>query len=424
MSSTRRSVLAISAVVAVASLAVGFVWGFQAHRLGIFPFKLMRDTVRRAGTVPAPVDVKPRAEADPMLTALPYATSSVDRSSDGTGVTIHDPDRAWSGLSFYHSANGDSALLIDMEGRPVHRWRFPSPNWFHATLLPDGDLLALRAAYELVKMSPRSKVLWRHEAQMHHDLAVAADGRLYVQETVSRIVPGLHPDLPVQDDLIAILSPRGEVLERRSLLEAFLGSSYRYLLPSVSHRDFAGLSSSRGDLYIDLLHANHVEPIEAVTRDGREILPAGLLVSLRNINSIAVLHPDSFEILWLWGPTNLYRQHHPSMLSNGNLLVFDNGVERSRVIELDPESLQIVWQYRHDDFFSDQGGSAQRLPNGNTLITETGRGRAFEVTPDGDIVWEFRNPDYDSTSRLRGTIWRMTRFGAGELPFLDAAPAG
>ena len=57
------------------------------------------------------------------------------------------------------------------------------------------------------------------------------------------------------------------------------------------------------------------------------------------------------------------------------------------ILELDWDS-NVVWEYRypflHHDF--------ERLPNGNTLITESDRGRAFEVTPEQEIVWEYRNP--------------------------------
>jgi hypothetical protein len=35
---------------------------------------------------------------------------------------------------------------------------------------------------------------------------------------------------------------------------------------------------------------------------------------------------------------------------------------------------------------------ARRLPNGNTLIVESQAGRAIEVTPDQEIVWEFVHP--------------------------------
>jgi hypothetical protein len=39
--------------------------------------------------------------------------------------------------------------------------------------------------------------------------------------------------------------------------------------------------------------------------------------------------------------------------------------------------------------------SAQRLPNGNTLITEGACGRILEVTPEYDIVWEYISPYFD-----------------------------
>jgi hypothetical protein len=65
------------------------------------------------------------------------------------------------------------------------------------------------------------------------------------------------------------------------------------------------------------------------------------------------------------------------------------------VIEFDPLTQQVAWQYPEDpavEFFSATCGSNQRLANGDTLITETDRGRAFEVDADGNIVWEFLNP--------------------------------
>lgn len=90
------------------------------------------------------------------------------------------------------------------------------------------------------------------------------------------------------------------------------------------------------------------------------------------------------------------------MLENGNILVYDNGTHRpytmqnlSRVLEINPESGEIVWEYKdhtalhfHSSFIS----GAQRLPNGNTLICEGCFGRFFEVTPEKEIVWEYVSP--------------------------------
>lgn len=114
------------------------------------------------------------------------------------------------------------------------------------------------------------------------------------------------------------------------------------------------------------------------------------------------------------GPGELSGPHHPTLLETGNILVFDNGIEhgRSRVIELDPHTNEIVWTYEAPDpesFFTRSRGSVQRLQNGNTLIANSDEGVAFEVTPDGEIVWEFRTPHLDERGH-RATIVRMRRY--------------
>jgi outer membrane protein assembly factor BamB len=101
----------------------------------------------------------------------------------------------------------------------------------------------------------------------------------------------------------------------------------------------------------------------------------------------------------------------PGLPGAGDLLVFDNQGEAgyppeplavlpgSRVLEINPVTKQIVWQYSAGDsnqppwaFYSSFISSAQRLPNGNTLIDEGMDGRLFQVTPRGKIVWEYESP--------------------------------
>ena len=95
------------------------------------------------------------------------------------------------------------------------------------------------------------------------------------------------------------------------------------------------------------------------------------------------------------------------MLDNGNILVLDNGryhvdmwpPDFSRVIEVNPRTNAVEWEYKEEnpvDFCSTWASSAQRLPNGNTLICEADHGRFFEVTPKGEIVWEYTVPFYGS----------------------------
>ena len=122
------------------------------------------------------------------------------------------------------------------------------------------------------------------------------------------------------------------------------------------------------------------------------------------------------------------RQHDPSMLENGNILVFDNGVRtrRSRIVELDPLTREIVWTFEGDppaEFYSIQMGACQGLANGNVLVTESQKGRAFETTRDHQVVWEFFNPDVVHVRgvQVRGRIPRMMRF---DREFFAAAPLG
>ena len=85
----------------------------------------------------------------------------------------------------------------------------------------------------------------------------------------------------------------------------------------------------------------------------------------------------------------------------------------SKVIEIDPFTQETVWAYRgtpENGFFTATCGSNQRLPNGNTLITESDAGRAFEVTPDNQIVWEYYNPGRAGEhNELIGTLFEVVR---------------
>jgi len=138
------------------------------------------------------------------------------------------------------------------------------------------------------------------------------------------------------------------------------------------------------------------------------------LFSSRHLNVVAVLDIETQSIKWYWGLKFIDRQHHATLLDNDNILIFDNGSRRgySRVIEVDPATGNIQWEYKDNPkerFFSNTMGSAQRLPNGNTLITESNRGRVFEVTPEREIVWEFFSTGIDKKEQKRATMYRMIR---------------
>jgi outer membrane protein assembly factor BamB len=164
----------------------------------------------------------------------------------------------------------------------------------------------------------------------------------------------------------------------------------------------------------DLFHANS---IQVLPRDEPGLWRAGdLLISILVFDTIAVIDHESGRVIWTWGRGELQQPHHATLLPDGNILIFDNGVQRkySRVVKVNPKTSEIVWRFQTDPpdaFYSETRGGAQELPNGNVLIAETNNGRAFEVTPAGKVVWEYYNEVLSEVDggQQRGALYRFTR---------------
>jgi hypothetical protein len=177
--------------------------------------------------------------------------------------------------------------------------------------------------------------------------------------------------------------------------------------------------------------------------------PRNVIISSRQANVVAIIGRDG-SIVWRIGPDyreseamrklgQISGQHHPHLIPKGlpgagNMMIFDNGgragygtstvnspdgtgtVTRyhSRVLELDPTTLEKIWEYSKPggasyQFFSYNVSMAQRLPNGNTSISSGAEGRMFEVTPDGEIVWEFVSPYFNPNGNGRNNFYRAYR---------------
>jgi outer membrane protein assembly factor BamB len=351
----------------------------------------------------------PSAQDVEALRALPYVhwTAGADRSL--RGVVRHDRGRAWQGVNLYTN-DADEAYLMDMDGGRVHTWRIPPTPQQHcerAELLDGGRLAVICVNDALFVLDSRSNVLLEHRAKVHHDLAALADGTLIVADKK------IHPYRwrMVYFDGLSWLRPDGSARrtwstwQHRETLQA---------LHPPSALDQPGEWWKLLSRSYDYYHLNTVESLRATAlgeRD-RRFRAGNLLLCLRHPGLVLVIDQDSGEPVWSWGPGELDGPHQPTLLDNGHLLVFDNGTGRtySRVIELDPVTLDIAWEYRADPperFHSKWRGSSQRLPNGNTLICESDSGRVFEVTAAGETVWEFWNPELDG-DRRKG-IYRFQR---------------
>jgi hypothetical protein len=365
------------------------------------------------------------------LEAIGYAQGSTPAPAR-SGVTRHVRGRAFAGRNFLVSGHAPGALLMDMDGNVLHRWRyafldaFPDypPQWLYegaefwrrAHLFENGDVLAIFEGLGLIKIDRDSKLLWASGLRAHHDLEVTPTGEIYVLTRRGHLLPRLDPDKPILEDSISVLGPDGEERRRVSLLEALERSAYRHLW-QPDGRWFLG----------DLFHTNSLALLDGGAA-GR--LPAfrrgNLLVSMLVPDLIAVVDLEREEVVWA-AKGSFRDQHDPRLLANGNLLLFDNrgAAPHSRVLELDPaQPERVVWDYTGSPerpFFSSTCGTAQRLPNGNTLVTESDGGRAFELTPEQEIAWEFVSPwRAGAAGELVATLFELVRlppdFGASWAP--------
>jgi hypothetical protein len=391
----------------VAVLALSFLGGALVMVTGVYPAQAIRDAYRGGEAY----YYKMKQSKTPLTSDF----WQPERRPE-TGVTLNTPE-AFPGYTLYTSGHGTEASLISLDGKVVHSWKLPysaiwndsSPvkkpqpdnflYWRKATLLPNGDLLAIFVAtgdtpwgYGMVKLDKDSNVLWSYLGQTHHDFDIAADGRIYgLTHEMRRTTFEKHPQLTVPrlDDFVVVLSPEGEELKKVSILDALARSRYEWLLnrvPWYNKHDF--------------IHTNNVDVIESGEVAALPFAKEGqVLLSFRDINTLALLDLDSEEIVWALRGSWI-AQHDPDILPNGNLLVYDNlggfGEDgRTRILEIDPVTTGIEWSYvgsLEQPFFSEARGAQERLPNGNTLITETAGGRLVEVSQDGRIVWEFLNP--------------------------------
>ena len=251
----------------------------------------------------------------------------------------------------------------------------------------------------------------------HHDVEVTPRGRILVLTSKYKRLPRVNAKLDTRDDYMTLLSSKGEVLKERSIYETLTSNPAKMTIQPVEPK------SENGKTFIDLIHANSIESMYKEHLFGKHRIygPGNVLICTRHQDTVAIINWRKSRLLWAWGQGEVSGPHDAQVLDNGHILLFDNGLGRgwSRVIEVDPLTNTIVWEYRAPnptDFYTGSRGACQRLPNGNTLITNSGSGQGFEVTVDGDIVWEYLNPNVTVNGR-RLTFARMKRYETG---FVDA----
>gem|GEM_PF-1566658 len=347
------------------------------------------------------------------LKALPYlaySTSELDQSK--MGVVISRPMSFSPGLNLYCSMPRGEAYLMDMKGLFQHTWHAEKNDWQACALDKSGNIYFVVLDQVLEKIDWNSRPIWKSKGRYHNYISIADNGDILTFTREVKKIPYREEKIPILNDLITIVSPDGQIKQKISMYKLFGKLLPERRLDIISFADESQLTGEKRDIY-DVFHSNAVERL---TRDVKGVCSKGdLLVSIRELNLIAIIDPVTEKVKWQWGQGYLDSQHSPVMLDSGNILLLDNGrLEReySRVIEMDPRKGQIVYDYRAEpasSFFTSVGGSVQELPNGNLLITESETGRVFELTYKNEIVWEYYNKNLNEGGTEREVIYRMTR---------------
>ncbi len=322
-------------------------------------------------------------------------------------------------------AYGNYLMILDNAGKPVaYKKVSPAATTFayNFTTQPNGLVSYVErtlTSSTVFVMDTSFKVVDRHQGGNGYsgdivDFRMLPNGHAMIMLydwqiiDVSKTVPGGNPAANVCETVIQGLDlSKNVVFQWRSLDYIPITDAYVDSLAAT----------------IDYMHSNGFE----FDKDG------GILLSSRHLSEITKIDGKTGEIVWrLGGKRNQFTfigereanrpnffsfQHDISRLANGNILLFDNGnqhaSQHSRVAEyrLDEvnKTATLVWEYRHTpDIFSSANGSAQRLPNGNTLIGWgnaglSGLASVTEVHADKSLAFEFTVPKGQRS-------WRAYRF--------------
>jgi len=315
-------------------------------------------------------------------------------------VTIRKPGLTYNGYTLFAPLGGKDAWLVDMQGNVAHRWKMPCSPGLYGELLPNGNLLYAGRGNDaplpdfegaggiLLEVDWNGNTIWKYEDKyMHHGFYRMRNGNTMIFKWV-----------PVPENIAAKVNG------------GLAGSE----LNGVMWTDAIQEINARGKVVWEWLAYEHLDPVadficplcprsEWTHVNGCSIMADGnILISLSRLHNLAIIDRGSGKIKWMWGHGEIAHQNNPTSLTNGNILLLDNGfhidyysMAFSRALEINPQNNEIVWEYEDNlraNFYSSVMGSCQRLPNGNTLICETTTGRIFEVTSRHDIVWEFTSP--------------------------------
>ena len=369
------------------------------------------------------------------------------------GVLVNT-EAAYEGYTLFSPINTTSVYLMDNEGRIIHFWEIEgNANVMEAHLLDNGHLVVvaghrsntpnLQRAGSIREYTWDNAFVWeiqfdRRVLRQHHAIDILPNGNILAIAWKTRsldeaIEMGLSPQAPAASNVRIDADVIIEIDRSNSEL-AWQWDVWDHLA-----QDFDADLPNYGEISLHPRRINiNYQPDSEMHTNAVHYHPEWdqIVISVRNFNELWIIDHSlstaeaagpAGDLLWRWGnpaayqqgdpvdDRQLFRQHDVQWIEDGlpgagNILIFNNrhnidtDEEYSSVLELKPplrpdgsydweQGAEIVWSYAADGFYSRVLSGVQRLPNGNTLITEGWHGRLIEISADGEVVWEFVNPE-------------------------------
>jgi hypothetical protein len=366
-----------------------------------------------------------------------------------TGLLRYDKAKTQPGYVLLAPFSTTNIYLIDNDANIINKWETPYKPGAHAILLENGNLLTAAVVPEpppmyfggtgglIRELTWDNKVVWEYRLAtpteiQHHTFDRMPNGNtliLYWEQKSwdEAIKKGRDPKTTYPKGVISPYDPRKEKTPAMGIWPDavrevdkngktvwewhawdHVGMGPDKIDPNQTLPEKFGLIYSGPDW----THFNTVQYLPDTDQ---------IILNSRNFGEFYIIDHKTGKIVYRWGNPSMYGAgkpvvgydddgdqilfgpHHANKIANGNVTIFDNGTVRpsgnySRIIEMDPKTNKIVWEFGSGGhttvlFHSAYQGGVQKMPNGNYFVTSTAQGHLFEVTPDKKVVWDFVNPD-------------------------------
>lgn len=321
--------------------------------------------------------------------------------------------------------DGNTLALMDFDGNIVRQF-----NGWHKRDASDGQPANADGTFSVSRQHHDYQFEGSSTGYYSPSAKPKLDGKVMILAHDNVAAPKIHSQM-LLDDVIYIVDKKGEIIWTWHASDHFDQFGFtEFAKDRIRSLEFLGKDMGGVD-WFHINCASWLGPNQWYDKGDKRFHPDNIICDSRNSSHLFIIDHKTGDIVWQVAPpfvgedgaldpiTGVHGTHMiPKGLPGaGNILIFDNGGPLdddiykdtqghawSRVIEFNPVTKEIVWEYSapamkvsgeqfgYRFFFSPFISIAQRLPNGNTLIDEGACSRIFEVTPEGEIVWEYRNP--------------------------------